>query len=103
MHVGLLGLVLQVAASKPYRAKAHAVAVTLAALLLVQQIPAAYAAVWASRNITDTVRQFLAGERDERMQSIVFPELTKAERIFSRIRQWELYRWLLLTTVSKDL
>ena len=103
MHVGLLGLVLQVPVSKPYRVKAHAVAVTLAALLLVQQIPAAYAAVWASRNITDTVQQFLAGERDERMQSIVFPELTKAERMFSRIRQWKLYQWLLLVPSSKDL
>ena len=103
MHVGLLGLVLHVTAVKPYRARARASALILAALLLVQQIPAAYAAVWASRTITDTVQQFLAGERDERMQSIVFPELTKAERIFARIRQRELYQWLLSATVSRNL
>ena len=93
MHVGLLGL-MYAALPKSYYPTAHAVAVVLASLLLGLQIPAANAAVQTSRDITVLVQRFLVGEWDERMQSTVFPDLTKAERIFFRIDQQGLYQWL---------
>jgi hypothetical protein len=54
----------------------------------------AYAARAASTNITATVQRYIAGERDDTMSRIVFPDLAEADRIFARMGQRGLYCWL---------
>jgi hypothetical protein len=95
MHAGLLGLALQAMARTRHGAKASVLATGLAAVLFTQQIPAAAAAIRASRGITETVQRFVAGQRDDAMRSTVFPDLAAAERIFARLDAAGAYRWLL--------
>ena len=96
LQVGLLGLLLpRLGRIWPRRrAMVGAGGLGLGLLLLAAQIPAAYAARVGSANITATVQRYLAGERDEAMRRIVFPDLAEADRIFARMRQRGLYCWL---------
>jgi hypothetical protein len=96
LQVGLLGLLLRRAGRlgpRP-RAMVGAAGFGLGLLLLAAQIPAAYAARAASSNITATVQRYMAGERDETMRRIVFPDLAEADRIVVRMQQHGLYCWL---------
>jgi hypothetical protein len=98
LQVGLLGLLLRpLARVRPERrAMVGLLAFGLGALWLAAQIPAAYAARAGSATITATVQRYLAGERDATMPRVVFPDLGEAERIFARMRQRGLYRWISL-------
>jgi hypothetical protein len=96
LQVGLLGLLMRHASS--IRSQHHVslclVGLACGLLLVAVQIPAAYLAVSASRNITATVRRFVAGERDGTMSHIVFPDLAMADQILARMRRHGLYCWL---------
>ena len=96
LHAGLICLTLPflVRHWNTQRRLLQACMLWLAALMLIQQIPAGHAATKESRTISTTVMRFVAGERDETMSHIVYPDLTVAARIFSTIKSHGIYRWM---------
>jgi hypothetical protein len=103
LQVGLLGLLLRPLGRvwQQRRAMIGAFGLGLGVLLLAAQIPAFLAARTASANITATVQRYLAGERDDTMRRIVFPDLAEADRIFARMRERGVYRWLPVPPASR--
>ena len=96
LQLGLLGLCWRHAAriSTAWVPQASAALLAAAAVLLVAQLAAVPAAIAGSSTIAATVHRYIAGERDDSMQRVVYPDIAEADRIFARMRQAGIYCWL---------
>jgi hypothetical protein len=95
LHLGLLLLVWPAlerwATTARRTARVHAVLLTCAVLLCVQQIVAGQAAVATTRAMRATLARFADGEQTDDMRRVVFVNLEQARRQADRIRSEGLY------------
>jgi hypothetical protein len=99
LHLGLFCLALPWMkdrwANSSARRSMQAAALSLGALMLVQQIAGGEAGAAKAQIMNATIARFMAGERDETMTHIVYGDLTYAQDAVDEMRRRQIYRGLI--------
>jgi hypothetical protein len=95
LHVGLLCLVLPWVSGRwrvlNHRRISQVTVLTVASLLLVQQVAAGRAAAATTQTITATIDRFIGGKRDPQMTRFVSSDLNYADQVFDMMKREGIY------------
>ena len=96
LHIGIFCLALRWLirdrwAGQRGRRAMQAVALTVGALMLVQQVAAGEAAASKAQAMSATIAEFMAGKRDPAMTRVVYRDLAYAQHVVDEMRRRQIY------------